>query len=224
MLRTIALGGVLALVPAMALELRGHPSPQSQTPSAQSQNQGMDENIQLLREDIRSKKKQLIAANLKLTDDEATKFWPIYDRYTGELVAINNDKYAAIKEYADTWGTMTDTQALALTKKVLGVDQDFANLRVKYVAEFGKAMPSKKSRPFIRLNAGSKPSSTCNWHRNCPWSRLRANRLLRKMALDIFSWNERPSTCRRVALELIPEMTKKGSKMDELCPNRATPD
>src|SRR5437879_12381682 len=31
---------------------------------------------------FRSGKKQLLAANLKLTDDQATKFWPVYDQYT----------------------------------------------------------------------------------------------------------------------------------------------
>ena len=31
-----------------------------------------------MRKDIRSQKKQLIAQNVKLTDAEATKFWPIY--------------------------------------------------------------------------------------------------------------------------------------------------
>ena len=30
-----------------------------------------------MRQDIRSQKKQLIAANLQLTDAEATKFWPV---------------------------------------------------------------------------------------------------------------------------------------------------
>jgi hypothetical protein len=40
----------------------------------------------------------LIAANLKLT--EATKFWPIYDQYTQELIRINDKKYDLIKQYS----------------------------------------------------------------------------------------------------------------------------
>ena len=46
-----------------------------------------------MRKDIRSMRKQLVAANLKLTDTEATKFWPVYDQYIAELVTINNTKY-----------------------------------------------------------------------------------------------------------------------------------
>lgn len=58
------------------------------------------QDVDLLRKDIRSKKKQLIAANLKLTEAEATKFWPIYDQYTQELIKINDQKYDLIKQYS----------------------------------------------------------------------------------------------------------------------------
>lgn len=44
---------------------------QAATPSAQ-----IDQDITLLRKDIRSQKKQLIAINLPLTDAEAQAFWP----------------------------------------------------------------------------------------------------------------------------------------------------
>jgi outer membrane murein-binding lipoprotein Lpp len=125
---------------------------QSQSsPSANSQQSGVDQDIKLMREDIRSKKKQLIAANLKLTDDEATKFWPVYDQYTAELVKINNEKYALIKEYADTWGTMTDAQALSLTNRALDVEKNVANLRIKYVPIFSTAIPGKKVATFYQI-------------------------------------------------------------------------
>ena len=44
-----------------------------------------NQDIDLLRKDLRSQRKQLIAANLKLTDTEAAKFWPVYEQYIVEL-------------------------------------------------------------------------------------------------------------------------------------------
>jgi cell fate (sporulation/competence/biofilm development) regulator YmcA (YheA/YmcA/DUF963 family) len=67
-----------------------------------------NQDLDLLRKDIRSKKKQLVAANLKLTDTEATKFWPIYDQYTAELIAINDKKFALVQNYADNWSDVAD--------------------------------------------------------------------------------------------------------------------
>src|SRR5579863_8365108 len=112
-------------------------APSAKTPpprqAAATSQSGVDQDIDLLRHDIRSKKKQLIAANLKLSDAEATKFWPVYDQYTADLVKINNEKYSLIKDYADTWGTMTDGQAESLTKRALAVDEQVAQLRARYV-------------------------------------------------------------------------------------------
>ena len=112
---------------------------------------GVDQDIQMLRQDIRSKKKQMIAANLKLTDGEATKFWPVYDQYTSELVSINNEKYALIKEYADAWGTMKDDQALSLTNRALAVEEKVTQLRIKYVPIFNKVIPGTKVATFYQI-------------------------------------------------------------------------
>lgn len=121
-------------------------------PAAGSSQTMTDQDIQLLRQDIRSKKKQLIAANLNLTTDEATKFWPVYDQYTAELVKINDVKYAAIKEYAEKWGTMNDQDATSLVNRSLGVDQSVAQLRIKYVPIFGKVIPGTKVATFFQLD------------------------------------------------------------------------
>jgi Spy/CpxP family protein refolding chaperone len=119
--------------------------------TASSQNT-VDQDVDLLRKDIRSQKKQIIAANLQLTDAEAVKFWPIYDQYTAELVKINDAKYTAIKEYATKYDTLSDDQALSLTNQALGVDQSVAQLRLKYVPIVGKAISGKKTALFFQLD------------------------------------------------------------------------
>jgi hypothetical protein len=118
----------------------------AQTPAATSTQSSTDQDIDLLRKDIRSQKKQIVAANLQLTDAEAVKFWPIYDQYTAELVKINDAKYAAIKDYATNYATLTDDQAVSLIRQILGVDQSVAQLRLKYVPIVGKVISGKKDR------------------------------------------------------------------------------
>lgn len=111
-----------------------------------------DQDIALLRQDIRSQKKQLIAANLTLTDAEATKFWPLYDQYTAELTKINDTKYALIKEYATNWGSVTDEQAASLVKRSLATDEAVAQLRLKYLPIFSQVLPGKKVATFFQLD------------------------------------------------------------------------
>ena len=57
-----------------------------------------DAEIDLMRKDLRDQKKQVVAANLPLTGDEAAKFWPVYDAYTKETIKLNDQRYALVKE------------------------------------------------------------------------------------------------------------------------------
>jgi hypothetical protein len=111
-------------------------------------NQDMD----LLRKDLRSKRKQLIAANLKLTDTEAAKFWPVYDQYVTELIAINDKKFGLIQEYADNWGKLTNEQSLLFTRNWLDMDIAIAQLRQKYVPMVAKVLEGRKTATFFQLD------------------------------------------------------------------------
>jgi hypothetical protein len=111
-----------------------------------------DQQLGLLRKDIRSIKKQLIAANLTLTESEATKFWPTYDEYSAETGKINDTRAAIIKQYSDEYGTQTDDQAEALIRRWLDTDIEMAKLRQKYVPIFRKILPGKKTATFFQLD------------------------------------------------------------------------
>jgi len=106
----------------------------------------------LLLKDIRSIKKQVIAANLTLTDSEATKFWPVYEQYSADFAKINDTRAALVKEYSEEYGTQTDEQADSLVRRWLDVDIAAAQLRQKYVPIFRKVLPGKKAATFFQLD------------------------------------------------------------------------
>jgi hypothetical protein len=120
--------------------------------TATNSQSGIDQNVQLLRQDIRSKKKQLVAANLNLTETEATKFWPVYEQYTAGLAKINDERVTVIKEYADSWGKMSDNQALSLTNRASAVEKNVADLRIRYVPIFSKVIPGTKVATFFQID------------------------------------------------------------------------
>jgi hypothetical protein len=111
-----------------------------------------DEDIQLLRKDIRDQRKQLIATNLPLTPAEAEKFWPIYEQYIGELVTNNNKKYALIKRFVQTGGALTDQEAEVSVHQWVTIDGDVAALRLKYVPIFRKVLSAKNEALFYQLD------------------------------------------------------------------------
>jgi hypothetical protein len=151
LLKALLLAGICALAPA---SLRAQSSTGSQTQSAGAQNNSRitDQDIELLRKDLRAQKKQLVAANLKLTADQATKFWPVYDQYIADQTKIHDQKYAVIQEFATSWGSITDEQAIDLTKKALAVDEQVTALRTKYIPSFLKVLPGKQVATFFQID------------------------------------------------------------------------
>jgi hypothetical protein len=111
-----------------------------------------DQQLTLLRRDIRSIKKQLIAANLTLADSEATKFWQVYEQYSEETEKINDARTVIIKEYSDEYGTLTDAQADGLIRRWLDTDIEQTKLRQRYVPIFRKVLPGKKAATFFQLD------------------------------------------------------------------------
>ena len=127
-------------------------SAQTAAPQENSPHVISNQDLDLLRKDIRSQRKQLIAANLKRTDEEATKFWPVYDQYVSELIAINDKKFAVIQEYADNWGKLTNEQSLSFVRRWLDSDIEIAQLRQKYVPIVSKVLEGRKSATFFQLD------------------------------------------------------------------------
>jgi Spy/CpxP family protein refolding chaperone len=125
-------------------------STQSQASTAEKNAQAQD--VELMRKDIRSMRKQLVAANLNLTADQATKFWPVYDQYIAELVQINNTKYDLLKEYFNSYGDITDAQADSMSTRLLQLDVNVAQLRQKYQGNFRAVLPAKVAATFFQID------------------------------------------------------------------------
>jgi len=111
-----------------------------------------DANIQLMRQDIRSERKKLVAANMPLTEAEAVKFWPVYDRYIAETIKVNDSRFALLKEYAKDYDATSEGQADNFIKRWLTFDQDNTQLRLKYIPEFEKVISHKKTAMFFQLD------------------------------------------------------------------------
>src|SRR6201982_4263880 len=144
----------MAAVLVGASWMLGGPTPSAQETAPQESTTHVisNQDLNLLRQDLRSKRKQLIAANLKLTDADATKFWPIYDQYMTELIAINDKKFGLIQEYADNWGKLTNEQSLLFVRNWLDMDIATAQLRQKYVPLVAKVLDGKKTATFFQLD------------------------------------------------------------------------
>ena len=160
---TVGLAGAFVAGMVVATALLGWPAAGSKMPGERGPGQQVavpniisptitDEDITLLRQDLRAKKMQVIGQNMSLSDTEAQKFWPIYNHYVKDLQEVNNQKYALLKQYAQMWGTMTDQDAVIYVRNWLEVDEQVQALRVRYVPVVNQVLPGKKAATFFQLD------------------------------------------------------------------------
>ena len=98
---------------------------------------------EVLLDAVRSNRKALVAVNLKLSNDEAAKFWPVYDRYQKEIGAIGDRLVAVIQDYTANFANLSDDKAMKLVDDYLAVEADRVKVRQSYVGEFAKVLPGR---------------------------------------------------------------------------------
>lgn len=111
-----------------------------------------EQDMQLLKTDLKSQKKQIVAANMGLTDVEAEKFWPVYDRYAAEQANTYDTKLALMQEYFENYKTMNGDEAESYLRRRAAVEENLMQLRLKYVPEFRKVLTGRETALFFQID------------------------------------------------------------------------
>ena len=110
-------------------------------------------NMEILRQKIKADKKLVVAQNLKLTDEEGAKFWPVYETYQKDLQQINERLAAAILRYADAYdnGPVTNEKAKQLLDEYLAIDDAEAKLKGATTPKVLAALPAVKAARYFQI-------------------------------------------------------------------------
>jgi hypothetical protein len=107
--------------------------------------------LDILLDTIRANRKALVASNLTLTDEEAGKFWPLYDRYQGELNAVQDRGVKIIEDYSASFKNLSDEKAMKLATDWLAAEADRVKIRQGYLDQFAKVLPGRKVVRFYQI-------------------------------------------------------------------------
>jgi len=144
-MKTITLTAFLALSAMLAL-------PSAAAPAAE-----VDDNIfnylQLLRSDFNSAKVQIVNRIMKLSADDAQKFWPIYRDYENELgkQAVNRAEFIAEFVQSNKDGTFDNTRAKDMAKRYFKAQRARYDLLEKYHRKIEKALSSVQAAQFLQI-------------------------------------------------------------------------
>jgi rubrerythrin len=102
------------------------------------------DNMDALREQLRTDKRAVVASVLDLTESESKVFWPVYNAYQSDMVAHYDRILKLLETYAKNYDTLTDETATSLLKQYLALERDHVALLTSYLPRFQKVLPPKK--------------------------------------------------------------------------------
>ena len=105
-----------------------------------------------VREDLQNDRAETMAKNLKLTSDEAAKFWPMFSAYQKEQNVIMDEQLKGIQRYIESGDTVDNTGAMALINAHLARDAKMVSLRQKWLGKFQKLLGPKLAARAMQID------------------------------------------------------------------------
>jgi len=113
----------------------------------------IDQYMELLRSDLRTTKVEILTTELKMTDAQAEKFWPIQRAYETELATIQDARLTMIKDYAKNYSLMNDAVAKSLTDRAFKIQEQRTALLKKTTGKVSKEVSPMVAARFAQVEA-----------------------------------------------------------------------
>jgi hypothetical protein len=118
---------------------------------AQSQEPSIDSAIEVARAGMQADRATIIAAAMDFSEKDAAAFWPIYRQYDYERSTLGDSRVAVVKEYAQKYPNLSDSEAKAMAERMFDYDSRLAALKKKYFKKFNKVLPALTVTKFFQL-------------------------------------------------------------------------
>jgi len=107
--------------------------------------------IELTRDQIRTKRTEIVTEYMDLTQPESDKFWPLYRKYHADLESINPGLIQRASALDESTTPVSDKDARGLLDEYLKTQKSRVELQQKYVKQFSKVLPPRKLVRYFQL-------------------------------------------------------------------------
>ena len=120
----------------------------------QAQLQEISENsaIEVARANSRAERSTIVGNAMRLSDKEASAFWPIYRQYEYERSTLEDSRVSVIKEYSNKYPNLTDAEAKSMAERMFEYESHLAALKKTYFKKFNKVLPALTVTKFFQLD------------------------------------------------------------------------
>jgi hypothetical protein len=100
----------------------------------------------------RAQRKATVGANMNLTPDAASKFWPVYDAYEKRMDSIEDRHVKELKDFAARYDSFTDADAKKKLDEVMAIQQARLDVQKEFVPQFRAAVSQVKVTRFYQID------------------------------------------------------------------------
>ena len=100
----------------------------------------------------RAQRKATVGANMNLTPDEASKFWPVYDAYEARMDSIEDRHVRELKEFAAKYQNYTDADARKKLDEVMAIQQARLDVQKDFIPKFLAVVSQIKVTRFYQID------------------------------------------------------------------------
>ena len=118
------------------------------SPVAQAQDQYME----LLRQDLRTLKTEVVTEGMMMTGEQSDAFWPVYREYQLEIDKIWDARIALIGQYAENFENMDDETADKIMKQAFDLRKKRAKAVEKNYKNMKKAVGAVLAARFAQID------------------------------------------------------------------------
>jgi hypothetical protein len=109
--------------------------------------------IQMLRDEVGKDRREIVKANMLLTNSEAARFWPIYDEYVAERNKVGDRRVKLITDYAANRNSMSEDEAMRLLKESLDIDKQRVEVKESFTKKFNKELSARTTARFFHIES-----------------------------------------------------------------------
>jgi hypothetical protein len=122
---------ILTLAAISALFVTPAPASSQETGSSRQQ-------VEAARQLIREGARQFVEDELPLSDGEAEKFWPLYDAYRQQVIAVEDEYVEFIREFIEKYDrySLTDADANEMTDRYFDIKIRVLQVRQSHLPRF----------------------------------------------------------------------------------------
>lgn len=105
-----------------------------------------------IKKDLKGTFTEIVKQNLKLTEDEAKIFWPLYDGYMAARNPIFEERVNITEDYMMNYYAMDNATAKDLINRSFKLSQDLLDVKKEYLDKMMEKLPAQLVGKFFQID------------------------------------------------------------------------